>query len=167
MTCMSLTTGVLVCAFILRLRNKDHRCTGLVPFRDRICAEPSQQSLGRFSVIVPWCSLTRRNPLILDRRLEHHPMRKLVDHATLDLLPGGLAAGNLEAPLLRQRLFAAVALRLADQDIGGTLVQIDANPVTGFQDREPAPGCRFRGSVQDRRGTRLGRLPSVAELWQF
>ena len=78
-------------------------------------------------------------------------MRKLVHHAALDLLPGGLATGNLEPALLRQRLFAAVVLRLADQDSGGTLVQIDANPVTGFQDREPAPGCRFRGSVQDRR----------------
>src|SRR5207249_3212971 len=121
----------------------------------------------RSSVIVSWRPLRRRNPLVLDRGLEHHSLRKLVHHAALDLLPWGLAAGNLEAALLRQRLFAPFMLRVADQDVRSTLVEIDANPVTGFQDREAAAGRCFRRGVQDRRGTRGARLPSVANARQF
>ena len=70
-----------------------------------------------------------RHALVFHRRFEHHAVGKLLDHPALDLLPGGLAAKSLEAALLGEPLLAAVVLRVADQDIGCTPVQIDANPV--------------------------------------
>ena len=55
-------------------------------------------------------------------------------------------SGILKPPRFRERLLAALVLRLADQDIGGALVEIDANPIAGLQDREAAARRRFRAT---------------------
>src|SRR5271169_635395 len=92
-----------------------------------------------------------RDPLIFDRRLEHHAARELVHHAALDLLPGCLVLGHPVPASPLERRAPPFVLGLADQDVGGPIVQIDAHAVASLQDREPTTGRGFRRSIQDGR----------------
>ena len=52
---------------------------------------------GRASMIVARDALGLGDLLVLDRRLQHHAVGELVDHAALDLLPGRLVRGILDS----------------------------------------------------------------------
>ena len=99
---------------------------------------------------VPWHAGLLRNPLVLDRRLEHHTVGELVDDGALDLLPGGLALGIGIAAALLQRGTPLGQLLGRDQNVGGTIAQIDAHAVAGLEQRKPATRRRLRRRVQDR-----------------
>src|SRR4051812_34384918 len=101
-------------------------------------------------MIIPWYPFTRGNALVLDRRLEDHAVREFVHHTTLDLLPRGLVVGDGIAPAAGERRAALFELRLGNEDVRGTCVQVDAHPVSGLEDRQTTPGGRLRGGVHDR-----------------
>src|SRR5262245_36558093 len=103
------------------------------------------------------------DPLVLDRRLEHHALGELVDEPALDLLPGRLMARELVAAVALQRGAAPVVLLLGNEDVGGALVEVDAHAVAGPQDRQPAAGRRLRRGVEDRRRARGAGLPAVTD----
>src|SRR3954469_9788661 len=54
------------------------------------------------SMIVSRCAFLG-DPMIFDRRFEHHAVGELIDHGALDLLPGCLARRVAVAALLLQR----------------------------------------------------------------
>src|SRR3569623_1027231 len=71
--------------------------------------------------------------LILDRRLEHHAVGELIDHAALDLLPRRLMRRIGEAAALLQFGAALIELRVAEQDVGAAHLQDDAYAVAALQ----------------------------------
>src|SRR3954469_24473976 len=81
------------------------------------------------SVVVTRHAARLRDLLIFHRRAQHHAVGQLVHHAALDFLPRRLALGETIAALLLQLRLAFGELRLRDQDIRGTFVQIDPNTV--------------------------------------
>src|SRR6266849_6605454 len=64
----------------------------------------------------------------------------LADGRTIELLPRRLVGREGEAALGLQLGVALLHLGIADQDVGAALVEVDADPVAGAQDREPAVG---------------------------
>src|SRR3977135_525192 len=113
-------------------------------------------------MIIPWHVLLR-DALIFDRRLEHHALGELVDHAALDLLPGRLARRIFEAALLLQRRAARGELGVRNQDIGRALVEVDAHAVAGLEQGKPTARCRLGRSVENRGRARRAGLAAVAE----
>src|SRR6185437_3281754 len=89
-------------------------------------------SLARLLVIIPRHELFR-DALVFDRRLEHHAVGELIDHAALDLLPRRLMRRIREAARLLQRRAPLREFGVADEHIGPALVQIDAHAVSGLQ----------------------------------
>src|SRR5258708_3585414 len=87
--------------------------------------------------------------LVLHGRLEHHAVGELVHHGALDFLPRRLALGKLEAAAVLQGKPALCEFGFRDQDVGHTLVKVDADAVTGAQQRKAAVRSRFRGCVED------------------
>src|SRR5262245_10420544 len=96
--------------------------------------------------------------LILDGGLEHHAFGKLLDQVALDFLPGRLARRVRRAAGLCERVTAPRELRVRDQYVGGTLVEVDAHTVASPQQRQPAADGRFRRRIEDRRRTRRAGL---------
>src|SRR5271154_1347800 len=70
--------------------------------------------LGAGSMIVARHEFLR-DALILDRRLEHHPGRKLIHHGALDFLPRGLARRIEVAAVLFERGAALRQFRRRDE----------------------------------------------------
>src|SRR5438067_827409 len=89
-------------------------------------------------VIVARNSAQLRDLLIFHRRLEHHAVGELIDHAALDLLPRRLALWIMVAAVLLQLRTPLGELALRDEDIRRALVEIDAHPVAGLQQRQSA-----------------------------
>src|SRR4051794_37937921 len=83
----------------------------------------------------------------------------LADIVAVDLLPWrlvfriGEAAHRLE---LGKALFQLV---IRNQDVGFSLVEVDADAVARLQHRKPAIGGGFRGGVEDRRRAGGAGLP--------
>src|SRR6185312_17130197 len=122
-------------------------------------------SLTRLLVIIPRHELLR-DALIFDRRLEHHAVGKLIDHAALNLLPRRLMRRIGEAALLLQRRTAPRQLGLVHQNVGAAFLQIDEHAVTALEQSEAAAGRRFRRGIEDRRRTRRAGLAAVADARQ-
>src|ERR1700722_11454926 len=99
--------------------------------------------------------------LVLNRWLEHHALVELSPHLALDLLPWCLAFGMGEAAVLGQRGAALVQLLVRDQNVGGALLEINAHPVAGLDQRQSPARSRFRGSVENRRRAGGARLAAV------
>src|SRR5690606_6066646 len=57
-------------------------------------------------------------------------------------------------------------LLVRDQDVGRTLVEVNADAVTGLEQRQTAAGGGFRRGVQDRRRARRARLAAIANAGQ-
>src|SRR5580704_19082489 len=74
-----------------------------------------------------------RDALVFDRRLEHHAVGELVDHAALDLLPRRLARRIFEAAGLLQSRAALRQLFLRNQDVGGAGLEVYPDTVAGVQ----------------------------------
>src|SRR5215472_19151266 len=77
-----------------------------------------------------------RQALVLRGRREHHAVGELLHHGALDLLPRRLARRIAVAALLLERRPALRQLRLADEDVGGALVEVDAHAVAGLKQRQ-------------------------------
>src|SRR5262245_32687334 len=91
-----------------------------------------------------------RDAMIFHRRLEHHAVGQLIDHAALDLLPRRLARGILPAAVPVQRGAPPRELRVGDQHVRAPLVEVDAYAVAGLEQSEPAARRRLRRSIDDR-----------------
>src|SRR5215813_7254915 len=84
------------------------------------------------SVVVARNAFGLSDALILDRGLEHHALRQLVHHAALDFLPWRLAFRDLVSALSLERRHALRILVLTDQNVRGTLVEIDAHAIASL-----------------------------------
>src|SRR3569832_2571817 len=104
--------------------------------------------------------------LIFDRRLEHHAVGELVDHAALNLLPRRLVRRIGEAAALLQVGAALIELRVAQQNVGAAFLQINARAVAALEEREAAARRRFRRGDEDRRRARRAGLAAVADAGQ-
>src|SRR5665213_1408481 len=107
-----------------------------------------------------------RDALEFNRRLEHHAVGQLIDHAALDFLPRRLARGIFVAAALLQGRLAAGDLGLRHQNVRGALVEVDAHAVVGLEQRQPAADGGFRRGGEDRRRAGRSRLPPVADAGQ-
>ena len=100
-------------------------------------------------------------------RLEHHAVRQLVDEAALDLLPRSLALRIRVAARLRERFASLCELCIRNEHVGGSLAEVDSDPVAGLEQCEAAAGCGLRGGVEDRRAAGGARLAPVADARQL
>src|SRR5215472_7386207 len=114
-------------------------------------------------MIISWNPHALGDALVLYRRPQHHAVGELVDHAALDLLPRGLARRIFVTAALLQRRAAFGELRLGNENVGGTLAQIDAHRVAVLEQGESAAGRRLGRGVEDRGGARSARLAPVAD----
>src|SRR6478735_9874502 len=71
----------------------------------------------------------------------------LADGGAIELLPRRLVGRVGEAAFRLQVGVAFPQLLVRDQDVRGTLVEVDANLVAGLEDRKPAVGGSFGRSV--------------------
>src|SRR5262245_52428525 len=119
------------------------------PTAARGTSRPALRAFAQALVVVARNAFGLGNFLILDGRLQHHAVGKVVDELALDLLPGRLMGGILITAMALQIGPAAIVFLLRDQDIGAALVEIDAHPVAGLEDRQPTAGCRLRRGVEN------------------
>src|ERR1700722_12652909 len=90
----------------------------------------------------------------------------LADGGAIELLPRRLARRKGEAALGFQLRAPLLQLLVRNQDVGAALVEIDADLVTRFEDRQAAIGGGFWGGVEDRRRARGAGLAAVADAGQ-
>src|SRR5580704_5321111 len=90
----------------------------------------------------------------------------LANRRTIKLLPRRLVGRVGEAALGLEFGAALLQLLVRNQDVGAALVEVDADPVAGLQDREPAIGGGFRRGVEDRRRARGAGLAAIADTGQ-
>src|SRR5262245_36588483 len=83
-------------------------------------------------MIVARHTLGLGNFLIFNCCFEHHPVSKLVNLATLHLLPWSLVLGIVITTRSFQGCTPAVELLLRDEDVGRALVQVDAYSISGL-----------------------------------
>src|SRR5580704_1221874 len=108
------------------------------------------RTLPSSSMVVARHTHRLRQALVLNRGLQHHALVELRHHLPLDLLPGRLALGEGEAAILSKRCAAFIQFRVRYQDVGRALLEIDADAVSGLDERQ-SPSCRrLRRSVEDR-----------------
>src|SRR5579885_1213983 len=99
--------------------------------------------MARSLMVVPGNALLG-DMLIFHRRLEHHPVGKLIDHRSLNFLPRGLALRIMKAALPFEFGAALGELGARNQDVRGAFAQIDPHAVAGLQQRETASGSGLR-----------------------
>ena len=73
----------------------------------------------------------------------------LADGGAIEFLPRRLVGRIFETATGLEVGMALLQFGIRDQDIGRALVEVDANLVTGLEDREPAIGGGFRRGVED------------------
>ena len=78
--------------------------------------------------------------LVLFRRFQNGAVAKLADETALDFLPGRLVLGELVAALRLERGAASGNFLIRDQDVGFTLIEVDADPIPGLENGEIAAG---------------------------
>ena len=100
-------------------------------------------------MIIPRNALGAIQVLIFHRILQHHAGAHLADHAALHLLPGRLRGGILVTARRFQFLAALGQFLVRDQHIGRALAQVDAHPVAGLEQRQPAARGGFRRGIED------------------
>src|SRR5262245_29097878 len=93
---------------------------------------PTARAPGRPLVIVARDALGFGDLLILDRRLQHHAVGKIIDDLALDLLPGRLMRRIVIAAMPLQIGAATIVFFLRDQDVGAALVEVDAHAIARF-----------------------------------
>ena len=104
--------------------------------------------------------------LVFDGGFEDHAVGELVDHGALDFLPRRLALREMVAALFRELGPARGELRFRNQHVDGAVVEVDAHAVAGFDQGEPAAGCRLRRGVEDRGRAGGAGLAAVADARQ-
>src|ERR1700687_5908376 len=104
--------------------------------------------------------------LILDRWSEDHALVKLLDQGALDLLPGRLTLRVFVAALLFQLEEPRAQLRIIDQHVCRTLLQVDANAIAGLQQRKTAASRGLRRRVEDGGGAGGAGLAAIADAGQ-
>src|SRR5215204_7489756 len=119
-----------------------------------------------YSMIIPRHADRARNVLIARGELHASAGGLLADGRAIELLPRRLVSRVGEAALRLQIGVAFAQFLIRNQDVGVALVEVDANPVAGAQNRKSAVGGGLRRGVEDRRRTRGAGLPSVADAGQ-
>src|SRR5258706_2435600 len=100
-------------------------------------SDPPPAGEGRgTSIIIARHTEGLGDALVLHGRLKHHAVGELVHHGALDFLPRRLALGKLEAAAILQGKPALREFGLRNQDVGRTLVKIDADAVTRAEQRK-------------------------------
>src|SRR6201996_5557546 len=94
-------------------------------------------------VIIPGHADRARDVMIPRRELHAGAGRLLADGGAVELLPRRLVGRVGEAALGLQVGVALLELLVGDQDVGRALVEADAAPVAGLEDRHPAIGGRL------------------------
>src|SRR5579864_7483751 len=74
----------------------------------------------------------------------------LADGRAVDFLPWRLARRIGEAAFGLQFGMASLHLLVGDQNVRGSLIEVDTHAVAGFEDRKAAIGGSFRRGVEDR-----------------
>src|SRR3954451_16685782 len=104
-----------------------------------------------------------RDPLVLLGAFENHALAHLAEIVALDLLPWSLRGGIL-IPAGRLKLLpTALPFGVVHQRVGAAGDEVDAYPIAGLEQRQPAARSRFGGGVEDRGTARRPRLPPVAD----
>jgi len=89
--------------------------------------------------------------LILHRGLQHHAAIELINHGAMNFLPWGLTRREPIAAVAGKFGPARVVFGGRNQEIGSSLVEIDAYPVARPEYGESASDGRLRRRVEDRR----------------
>ena len=92
---------------------------------------------------------------------------ELVGEVALDLLPRRLALRVGVAACLHELRTPRLELLVGNDDVGGALAEIDAQPVARPHQSEAAAVSRLRRGVEDRRAARRSRLAPVADAGQL
>src|SRR5215207_5852064 len=123
-------------------------------------------SAATASMVVARDALGLRDALVLDGRLQDHALAELIHHRALDLLPRRLMAGEMEPARVLERGAALRQFPVRDQDVGGSLVKVDADAVPRAQEREPSPRGRLGRGVEDRGRAGCAGLAAVTDAGQ-
>src|SRR5581483_12477284 len=99
---------------------------------------------GAWSVIIPRHPDLAGDVVIARGELHAGAGGVLADGEAVELLPWRLVGGMREAALGLQLGVALLHLVVGDQDVGGTLVEVDPDLVAGLENGEPAVGGGFR-----------------------
>src|SRR5580700_2502885 len=124
------------------------------------------RTLPSSSMVVARHTHRLRQTLVLNRGLQHHAFVELRHHLPLDLLPWRLALGIGEPTTLGEGCPTLVQLGVRYQDVGRALLQIDAYPVAGLDQRQSPSRRRLRRSVEDRGRAGGAGLPAIANARQ-
>src|SRR4051812_2699071 len=100
--------------------------------------------LSVWLVIIPRHADRARNVLIARGEFHAGAGGLLADGRAIELLPRGLVGRVGEAALVLQLGATLLQLIARDQDVGVAGVEVDANLVSGLEDRQPAVGGGFR-----------------------
>src|SRR4051812_43248455 len=118
-------------------------------------------------MVIPGCAFAGGNALVLHGWFQHHAVSQFINHFALHLLPRRLTGRAFEAAVLLQRLHPLRVLGFTDENVGRTVVQVNAHPVAGLQNGKAAHAGRFRRSVQDGWRARRAGLAAIADAGQF
>src|SRR3984957_7668487 len=121
---------------------------------------------GSVLVIIPRDAAFAGDVVVARGKLHAGAGGLLADGRAIDFLPRRLVCRIGEAAFGFQLRMPLLHLVIRNQDVGAALVEVDANPVAGLQDRKAAVGGSFRCRVQDRGRTRRARLSPVADAGQ-
>src|SRR5580698_9198142 len=121
---------------------------------------------GSVLVIIPGDADFAGDVVVARSKLHAGAGGLLADRRAIDFLPRRLVCRIGKAAFGLQLRMALLHLVIRNQDVGAALVEVDANPVAGLQDRKATVGGGFRRGVEDRRRTRGARLSSVADAGQ-
>src|SRR6516162_6281095 len=118
------------------------------------------------SVIIPRHADFACDVVIARGKLHAGARGLLTDGRAIELLPRRLVGRVGKTAPGFQFGVASFDLLVRNQDVGASHFEVDAHLVAGLEDREPAVGCGFRRSVQDRGRARGAGLPSVTDAGQ-
>src|SRR5215469_5604707 len=147
---------------IIQVWVPDLRCTVTgcgACHRAALCADPlaspgkrctASGTRGCSSMIIPRHPNLARDVVVAGCKLHACAGGLLADGLPVKLLPRRLVGGVGEAALGVELGVAALQLSVGDQDVGGALIEVDTDPVTGGKHSKPAVGSGFRRRIQDR-----------------
>src|SRR6478736_225033 len=114
-------------------------------------------------MIIPGDADRARDVVVARRKLHAGAGGLLADGVAIDFLPRRLVRREAEAALGFQLGVTLLHLVVRNEDIGAALVEVDADLVSGAQDRQPAVGGGFRRGIEDRGRAGRAGLPAVAD----
>jgi hypothetical protein len=107
-----------------------------------------------------------RQVAVLDRLLQHHPLAQLSHVVPVHLLPRRLALWDGVSTLSFELLPPSSQLLGGKEDVGGALVEVNANLVAVPEEGEVAARRGLGTRVEDRRTSRRTALTTVTDTRQ-